>query len=77
VEDFGALNPKWDVFMKPYPSKLRDLARRSSRKIVRPRDAGWFQGHCIFQTQQDGCTYELRNRLHAQDLHRFKPEFSH
>jgi hypothetical protein len=35
VRDFGALSPKWDVFIKPLPWRLRDLCKRESRKTIR------------------------------------------
>jgi hypothetical protein len=34
VSDFGALNPKWDVFPKLLPLKLSHLGRRGGGKII-------------------------------------------
>lgn len=33
--DFGALGPRWAVFIKTLPSRLRDLCGRGGGKIVK------------------------------------------
>ena len=45
--DLGTLSPKWDVFIKPFPSGLRKLCGRGSRKIIRARGGGRHQGNCL------------------------------
>lgn len=35
VKDFGALSPKWIVFIKPLPPEFRELCRRGSAKKQR------------------------------------------
>ena len=40
VRDFEELGPKWDVFIKLLPSRLRDLRGRRQRKIIRARGYG-------------------------------------
>jgi hypothetical protein len=78
VGDFGALNPKCDdVFIKAPPApppRLRDLYRRGGRKILRTRGDGWLQGNRIFQTQQDWCSYELRDSGGTLKAYRFKTD---
>lgn len=36
-KDFGALSPKWDVFLKPFPSRLRDLCEEEAERLGRAR----------------------------------------
>ena len=31
--DFGALSPKWDIFIKPLSSRLRDLCREEAKRL--------------------------------------------
>jgi hypothetical protein len=38
MEESEALSPKWVVFIKPFPSKLRKLCEQESRKAARPGD---------------------------------------
>lgn len=52
----GTINPKCDLSIDPYPSRLRDLCG----KTVRAREGNRNPGSSIFQTQQDWCTCELR-----------------
>lgn len=67
-----ALIPKWDAFITPLPSRLRDLHWRGG---CRKRGGGWLQGNSMIQTQQDWCTYELTETVaEQQDLHRFKSD---
>ena len=40
VRDLRTSNPKWDVSIKPLPSRLRDPCRRGGRKTVRVRGGG-------------------------------------
>lgn len=75
VRDFGAPSSKWDVFIQPLPSRLRDLRRRGGRKSVRARGGGGLQGSRVLQTQQDCCTCELRRLWkHTQNLQRINPD---
>jgi hypothetical protein len=37
---FRTFDPKWNVFIKPLPSRLRDPCRRGGRKTVRVRGGG-------------------------------------
>lgn len=37
VRDFGTVIPTWDVFTKPFPSRLRDLCGRGGRMVTRSR----------------------------------------
>lgn len=38
VRGFGTLNPKWNVFITPVPSKLRGPCRRGDRKTFKSQD---------------------------------------
>jgi hypothetical protein len=58
VRDIRALNPKWHVFIKPFPSRLSSLWTRGGRKIVRARGGGWLQENSFFKKQNDWHTYE-------------------
>lgn len=70
--EFGALSPKWDLFIEHLPARLRDLyGGEGSRKIVRPRSWGSLQGNRISQTHRDNTH---RNSCAPQDLHKFKPD---
>jgi hypothetical protein len=40
VIGFGNLSPKWDVSIKPLPSRLREPRGRGDRNIVRARGDG-------------------------------------
>ena len=40
VREFGVISPKWGVFLKPLPSRLRDVGEREGRMIIRARDDG-------------------------------------
>ena len=40
VRDIGALSPKGNVFIKPFPSRFRNLCRRGDRKTVRTSGGG-------------------------------------
>lgn len=51
-DDCGALSPRC-----LHPLKGKGTVWRGS-KVLRARDDGWLKGNCIFQTQQDCCTYE-------------------
>lgn len=55
-EDFRALGHKGNAFIKPLPSRLRDLCRRGIQQIVRPRSGGWLQGNNSLYTQQSWYT---------------------
>lgn len=35
VRDFGVLGPKWHIFNKPFPLRLRDACGNGGRGIVR------------------------------------------
>lgn len=37
MKAFGVLSPKWDVFTKSLPSRLRDPWEREARKIIKAR----------------------------------------
>jgi hypothetical protein len=39
-DKLGILNTKWDVFIKPLLSRMRDLYRREGRNILRAREDG-------------------------------------
>ena len=60
VLHFGALCPKWTVFIKFLPSGLRDLCGTGRRTTVRARGVDNSK-KTVFQTQQVRCTYELRD----------------
>ena len=42
-ETFGALSPKWNDFIKPLPSELREACGREGRKSKRGRDGGHYR----------------------------------
>lgn len=43
MRDFGAPGLKWDVFVKPLLSRVRDPCRREGRKVVGARGGGYLQ----------------------------------
>lgn len=48
----GLIGLKWDVFINPLPSKIRDLYRGGGgRKILEARGDGQLQGISVFQMQ--------------------------
>lgn len=55
----------WDVFIKPFPSRIRYPCRRGSRKIARVRSNGQLNGNSVFQIQEDWCTCELTGTVVA------------
>jgi hypothetical protein len=58
-----SVSPKWDVFFKHLPSRLRDQWRREGGRILRGRGGGWLQGNSDFHTQQDWCMCELTETM--------------
>lgn len=40
IRDFGTLTPKWDVFIKLFPSGPRELCRGGGGEILRARGGG-------------------------------------
>lgn len=74
VRGFGALSPTWNGFIRPFPSRPRDLCRREGKKIVRSQK-GWIspRKHSVFQKKQDWCTYELTEKTARTGPDRFKP----
>lgn len=58
MSKFGALIFKWAVFIKPSPSRLRDLCGRG-RKTVRANSSWQHQGHAL-QTQYGRNIRELK-----------------
>jgi hypothetical protein len=50
---FVVLSPKWDVYVKPLHSRLRDLGGREGGRTVRVRYGIRQQGKSIFQKQRD------------------------
>lgn len=57
VRDFETLSLKWDIFIKPHPSMLRNLCRRGRKRV---RGDIWFKGNVsVCQTQQHRYTHEL------------------
>lgn len=46
-------SPKWDVFIKPLPSRLGDLGGRGRRKVVITRGGRWLSGNSVFQGRSD------------------------
>lgn len=36
VRDLGALSPKWDVFIKPFPNRLWELCREGLERLLEP-----------------------------------------
>jgi hypothetical protein len=40
VRDLGALNPKWNVFVKSLPSRLRGLLGKGGRNFARAKIGG-------------------------------------
>ena len=57
------------VLNGPYQNpalKFRDLWDRGSRKILRARGGGWFQGNNVTQTQQDWYTFKFTETATAQ-----------
>ena len=61
LRDFRILIPKWHVFIKSFLSGLRELCEREGDKILGVGGDGQHQGNHVFQTQQDWCTFELRD----------------
>lgn len=53
---FGALSPKWGVFIKPLPSKLRGLCGRGGRRVVR--------GGIVVVTLRKRCLPNTTTRIH-------------
>lgn len=53
----GMFKPKRGNLFTPLTPKLGDHCRVMSRKI-RTRNSRWWQGNCIFRTQQGGDIYE-------------------
>lgn len=65
VRDLGPLSSTWDIFIKSFPSGLRELYRRGGRKTVRDRGGGHQQGKSTLLTQQNWCTHELTEKARA------------
>lgn len=63
VTVLGTHSPKWDDFIKPLSSSLKELCRRGSGRIKRARGDRWHQGN--FQMQQDWYMYELIETMAA------------
>lgn len=53
LREFGTLNLKSDAFIKPFPSRFRDLCKRWDRKTRVTRGDGWLQENSICQPQQN------------------------
>lgn len=65
VRDFRTFSPKWDVFLGPLLSGLREKCGRDSRKIVRAKET--------MSSKQDRFTYQLRGlQQHGPSLHGLK-----
>jgi hypothetical protein len=45
--DFGAFSLKWDIFITPGPSRLRNLCGKEAERFLRAGGDGWFQGNGI------------------------------
>lgn len=54
-----SLSLKWDVYIIPLSSRLRDLHWRGGRKMLRAGGGWWLEVNSMIQTQQDWCTSEL------------------
>jgi hypothetical protein len=63
VRYFGAVCPKWDIFILP-PSELRAPCGRGSGKILEPEVMDDSK-ETVFQTEQNRHTCELRETLTA------------
>lgn len=50
---FGVLTPKWDVFIKPLPSRVRELCTQGVRKTLRAcgvlKENGPQKGEALFE----------------------------
>lgn len=46
------------TFIKPLPSRLRDLCGRGWQTDCKSQSWRWLQGNIVFQTQQDWCACE-------------------
>lgn len=55
----------WDVFIKPFPSRIRCPCRRGSRKIARVKSNGQLTENSVFQIQEDWCPCELTGTVAA------------
>lgn len=55
VRNFGAHSRIWDVFIKSFPSRRRELCGRGCGKRGRTRSGGWLPKSRIFQTHQGQC----------------------
>lgn len=53
----GELSPKWDVYVTPFPPRLRESWRKKRRKTKSQR--WWLTRNRMFRTQQGRCTYAL------------------
>ena len=74
-ERHGIAQPKWDVFNKPLPSRLRGLWRRAEGKAVRARVMDVTKE--IDSSRHYSTNAQMNSQMlweHAQDLHRFKSE---
>lgn len=58
MANFEALIPNWGIFIKPLPSRLKDLCRRGNRWL-KARGDGWLQRSSVFHEQQIWCTCKL------------------
>ena len=55
VRDFGALSPKYAVFIKPFPSGLRDLCRRGNT---------FPEPEAIYESKEIKCLPDTTGPLH-------------
>lgn len=74
VRDFGALSSKWDVFVMPLPSRLRDPYRRGGRKSIRAGGMGVSKKLSSRHNRIDAHVNSRRPWQQTQDLHKFKSD---
>jgi hypothetical protein len=73
VRDSGALSSKWDVFIEPLPSSLRNQCRKGGRKIERARRGRQHQETVALRhNRTDAHMNSQRPGQHTQALHSFK-----
>lgn len=69
---FGALSPKWDVFIELLLSRISDPWKRKGGKIIRARDGGWLLGNSHSRTNPHMNSQKLRQ--YVQALYKFNPD---
>ena len=73
MRDIRALNPKWHVFIKPFPSRLSSLCKRGGRKIVRARSGRFLQRTESSRHNRTDVNMNSQ-KLWQHNLHKFKSD---